>query len=338
MKKIIILEEEKKELEQIDGTITVSAAGVLAINKELGFSEIPLDTQKLGGQKVSNPHLIENSKGVLINAVARSIIVGYDKEGNPMLTTAVVNYKPKDYFLTEILNAIKLDADAGSIVKENMLTEDMKLTSFISHFMEDLYIVANIANSSIIDAMKSYSEHLKFGERITQTFAFRNAMRKQPIVLDAINSIEIKGIPGERKGYVMLDMPDKVDRQGIQNMIRVALQGNGEMEEDEDESDVTESTEEETQEEAPQEEKKVELEEKAIEYDITEIPLNKVIGSSQESKKFISEVMKEEKGKKLVYFYVQKNFPGLKNLSELTENRLKMLSKAIWEKRELLKK
>ena len=335
MKRTIILEEEKKELEQIDGTMTVSAAGVLAINKELGFSEIPLDTQRLGGLKVSNPHLIENKKGVLINAVARSIIVGYDNDGNPMITTAVVNYKPKDYFLTEILNAIKLDADAGSIVKENMLTEEMKLTSFISHFTEDLYIAANIANSSIIDAMKSYSEFLKFGERISQTFAFRNAMKKQPIVLDAINSIEIKGIPGERKGYITLDLPDSVDRKGIQDMIRAALQGSIEVEEAEEESEVTE---EEVNEPAPQQVKEEEPEEKVEEYDIAVIPLNKVIGSSQESKRFIAEVMKEEKGKKLVFFYVQKNFPGIKNLSELTENRLKMLSKAIWEKRELLKK
>lgn len=340
MKKFIVLEEEKKELEQIDGVVTVSASGVLAINKELGFSEIPIDTQRLGEKKAPNPYLIENNKGVLINAVARSVIVGYDKDGNPMLTTAVVNYKPKDYFLTEILDAIKLDKEAGSIVKEDALTEDMKLTNFIAHFMDDLYIVANIASSSIINAMRGYSEFLKFGERISQTFAFRNAMRKQPIVLDAINSIEIKGLPGERKGYITLDLPDNVNRKGMQEMIRAALQGGLEMEEEREEGteEVPGAESEEGKESSEASEEAKEEEPECEEYNITTIPMNRVVSSTNESKRYIAEVMKVEKGKKLVFLYVQKNFPGLKSLSDLSENRLKMLAKAVWEKRELITK
>lgn len=337
MKKVIILEEGKKELEQIDGVVTVSAAGVLAINKELGFSEIPIDTQRLGEKKVPNPYLMENTKGVLVNAVARSVIVGYDKDGNPMLTTAVVNYKPKDYFLTEILDAIKLDKEAGSIVKENALTEEMKLTSFIAHFMDDLYIVANIASSSIINAMRGYSEFLKFGERISQTFAFRNAMRKQPIVLDAINSIEIKGLPGERKGYITLDLPDNVNRKGMQEMIRAALQGSPEVEEGEREEETEEKPEEAYEESKEKEsEETEEVKPEQEEYSIATLPVSRVVSSTDESKRYLAEVMKVEKGKKLVLIYVQKNFPGLKSLNELSENRLKILAKAVWEKRELI--
>ena len=227
----VTLDMARKEIYGIPGSdpktgkwgkvYNISADGYIALNQIANLSMIEPDHFRLeNGDKVPNPH-IETENGFIVAVHVKKRAFGYGPLGNPCITDASVSFNLKMYFLQDIINKIKSFPDAGKIIMEAGVTQEMRETCVILNYNYGIVVVADVAHPEIRKVIGTQVQREKFAERIASKIAIRNALKVHPAI--AAQTVEVQDgratvtVFGLRHGHSQSEMVKIADSARVES-------------------------------------------------------------------------------------------------------------------------
>lgn len=179
----ITLYENKGQLIEEDGQISVTLDGINCLNRVTNINIVPPSFLTLpAGNKVGNPYIELDATSGSINKVwAKKYAIGYSPIGNLVITAALVVFDVRMYFLNNCIEVITRNREAGRLCsKSNITHEESKGNYSFFNLSDDLGALINNSNVEIINCIQQFSKHKKYAQRMAEGMAERNALRKHP--------------------------------------------------------------------------------------------------------------------------------------------------------------
>ncbi|WP_066023096.1 MULTISPECIES: hypothetical protein [Clostridium] len=198
------LEEAKGELANIQGNITITAAGYNTLNKIASISVFTPEKLILpDGSVVVNPFpVFDKESGSIEKVWVRKTAIGYAPSGNLVITSTTLLYDIRLYFVQDLIKKIKNNKAVGKITVESLLTEEEKGKGIFEPIQGKLGVYANLQNVEAIKCFETFVQNKLFADRKAQTVAERNVLKKHPAL--AFSKVQASGAEHHREAWLQV--------------------------------------------------------------------------------------------------------------------------------------
>lgn len=198
------LEEVKGELANIQGSMTITAAGYNSLNRIASISIFTPEKLTLpDGQIVVNPYpIFDQESGTIEKVWVRKIAIGYAPSGNLVMTSTTLLYDIKLYFIQDLIKKIKNDKSVGKITVENLLTDEERKKGIFESVQGKMGVWANLENIDALKCFETFVQNKLFADRKAQTVAERNVLKKHPAL--AFSKVLALGTDKRHEAYVQV--------------------------------------------------------------------------------------------------------------------------------------
>ncbi|URZ15470.1 hypothetical protein [Clostridium felsineum] len=198
------LEETKGELANIQGNISITAAGYNTLNKIASISIFTPEKLTLpDGSVVVNPFpVFDKESGSIEKVWVRKTAIGYAPSGNLVITSTTLLYDIKLYFIQDLIKKIKKNKAVGRITVESLLTEEEKGKGIFIPTQGKIGVYANLENIDALTCFETFVQNKLFGDRKAQTVAERNVLKKHPAL--AFSKVQATGQEKRHEVYIQV--------------------------------------------------------------------------------------------------------------------------------------
>lgn len=198
------LEEVKGELADIQGNITITAAGYNSLNRIASISVITPEKLTLPeGRVVVNPYpIFDPQSGTIEKVWTRKLAIGYAPSGNLVITSTTLLYDIKLYFIQDLVKKIKYNKAAGKITIESVITDTEKKIGIYTPVQGPMGVWANLENKDALTCFETFIQNKLFGDRKAQTVAERNVLKKHPAL--AFSKVQATGTEKHHEAYIQV--------------------------------------------------------------------------------------------------------------------------------------
>lgn len=186
------LSKERKELTEIQGSMSISAAGYQRLNGVASINILTPPTVIVDGQEQANPFIKRDENGTVEYVFVRKIGLGRSKIGNLVAQDSTLYFNLRSYLVAMLHKRQLLTSGVVKITAAPAWeAEKDKAGKWFLPTIPGLGLVVDITAKDFLDVHKSYAELVQFADRRAATICARNVLKAHPGL--AVSIVEAKG-------------------------------------------------------------------------------------------------------------------------------------------------
>ncbi len=191
----VSLREELGHLYEVRGKMSISNLGYHELNKYAGVSLVgPLRLITPEGEK-PNPWMeFDSATGFIKSVWVRRVAFGFSPVGNLSVIDRSVHFDLRTYLIEELAKQASRTPAMGGFVIADQLGDHEKAKGkkgWYIPLVQPMGLWLDTAHPEVVTALETYTQRIKFAERIATSIAERNALRAHPAI--AKSQVEASG-------------------------------------------------------------------------------------------------------------------------------------------------